>query len=312
MGASLLNFDQVVAQSNSPMSNPLPSSSSHSLRPGSSHIPRQSPSPTPSATNAESQLPRPSPTTGLLPVPALWAVPVAPSEMRRQDRQTLVERSANRTAIEPGRIMYSEAAPDGWRRIVHPEGPRYFFQEDKQVFTDIDLTEPKNLVDIEVYVDFLREKERQVLPNQHLGARTQLVIQLVEVDDERGWCYYFVNHSSRVVFWVDNFGAEVLFENLEGVISDSHIGYAIEAQYWFHCEMFPTCMPLSPDHVHEVWGMIVHTRGDHITSVAPLSTFDGDQLGQFLGVVPYLQARVNTFDDYAVWVVARVMRSFGR
>ena len=134
-----------------------------------------------------------------------------------------------------------------WQRIVHPEGSPYFFDHNKvralafsslvrsslvvlqQVFTDIDLTE-RNLVEIEECIDFLREKENRVVPDQ--GTCTQLVIQLDEEDNSNGkWLYYFVNHETRVIFWVDEFETAnlVAFQDLHGVTAASHIGESLKA-----------------------------------------------------------------------------------
>ena len=101
----------------------------------------------------------------------------------------------------------------------------------QQVFTDIDLTE-RNLVEIDECIDFLREKENRVIlesPSQE--PRTQLVIQLEEKFGKRELLYYFVNHGSRVVFWVDEFETTKLsaFDDLQGVTAVSHIGESLEA-----------------------------------------------------------------------------------
>ena len=82
---------------------------------------------------------------------------------------------------------------------------------------------------MEQYIDFLREKENRVVPDQ--GTLTQLVIQLDEPDGKREWFYYFVNHETRVVFWVDELETTNLsaFEDLQGVTTLSHIRESPEA-----------------------------------------------------------------------------------
>lgn len=143
--------------------------------------------------------------------------------------------------------------PSTWKRSVHPEGARYFFNPHKvrvsefshlvrsslvtlqQVFTDIDLTQ-RNLAEIDQRISFLREKENQVVPEPPFQAtRTQLVIQLNEEGNNREWLYYFVNHETRVVFWVDEFETARLsaFNDLQGVTAASHISESLEASSSF-------------------------------------------------------------------------------
>ena len=201
--------------------------------------------------------------------------------------------------------------PGVWKRIVHPEGARYFFNPHKvrasafgslvrsslvtlqQVFTDMDLTQ-QNSVEIDECIDFLREKENGMVPGSLFQeTRTQLVIQLNEEDSDEKWLYYFVNHGTRVVFWVDEFKTEDLsaFDDLKGVTATSHISESLAGLSTFlvplmrcrirnrvsvlvsraertfqtrtddcrmHCEQYPNCNSVSQDHVTEFTGMIAH------------------------------------------------------
>ncbi|KAF8838291.1 hypothetical protein BDN67DRAFT_971793 [Paxillus ammoniavirescens] len=253
-----------------------------------------------------------TPTTNSTPAIPQSAKPVAPVDLPRYKRRIPIDRTApNKTDIVPGKISYAGEAPDGWERVVHPEGACYFFNSAKQVFTDIDVTQTRNLSSIDECIQSLRDKEDQVLPQpcQPPPSRTQLVMQR---DSAGRWCYYFIDHTSRVVFWVDPFDGTKLLRDLHGVVADSHIGYAIEMQYWHHCEDFPNCIPVNEDHVNEAWGVLSQALADRVTSESPLSTLDDDELGKILSLVPYLQARVGQSDNYALWVIARVMNNFAR
>ena len=68
-------------------------------------------------------------------------------------------------------------------------------------------------------------------------TRTQLVIQLNEEDSDGTWLYYFVNHGTHVVFWVDEFETTKLsaFDDLKGVTEFNHIGELLEALSTFSC-----------------------------------------------------------------------------
>ncbi|KAF9234454.1 hypothetical protein BU15DRAFT_65698 [Melanogaster broomeanus] len=207
----------------------------------------------------------------------LSPIPVVPEQIPRHERRKLRDKTSNNVMIEAGKFDYSENGPAGWKRTVQPEGACYFFNADKHVFTDIDLTTPGNLADIEEYITFLRDKESKLQILSTASCQTQLVIQLIEVDGFRAWCYYFIDHNSHVIckvlLWI--------------VIVD---------------------MPLrgSTDHINEVWGIMSHAYADRLTSASPLSTLDEDQLGKILNLVPYLQVRLNKFDGYALWIIASV------
>jgi len=100
--------------------------------------------------------------------------------------------------------------------------------------------------------------------------------------------------------------------NIFGVIENSHIVYAIEEQYWCHCEQYPNSVPLQQKHLTEMWGTVAYAYIDSITSVAPLSPFSEDQLVKILSLMPYLQARVCATDVHAVWILARAMSIIAR
>ncbi|KAG8220550.1 hypothetical protein J3R82DRAFT_3270 [Butyriboletus roseoflavus] len=254
----------------------------------------------------------PPATQRVTPVRTLNIIPAAPEQIQRYLRRKPIEKKANERNIDAGKLDYSEKTPGVWKRIVHPEGARYFFNPHKQVFTDIDLTE-RNLVEINQCINFLREEENRVVPGSPFEETlTQLVIQLDEKDGNRKWLYYFSNHETRVVFWIDEFETTKLsaFDDLQSVTAVSHIGYAIEFQYWLHCEQYPSCDSVSQEHVTEFCGMIAHACADRGTSEAPLSTLSESQLANLLTLAPYLQSRVGVIDEYALWVIARVMGIF--
>lgn len=166
----------------------------------------------------------------------------------------------------------------------------------QNVFTDVSLTEPGNLGKLDTCICSLRAKESQLLSSSAFRKHpTQLVIQCWDSEAGREeWFYYFVNHDSCAVFWVDDFDlAEVMPQDILGVTEDSHIS---ELWYWFlclssdmisvwqcmplrnntgmlvsqyliyqhhsfgrwHCEQYPNSVPLLQEHVTEVWGTVAY------------------------------------------------------
>jgi len=75
----------------------------------------------------------------------------------------------------------------------------------------------------------------------------------------------------------------------------------------WHCEQYPSSVPLLQEHVMEVWGTVAYPYTglpklilclnkilnlsyiDNSKSVAPLYPFSQDELVKILGVMPYLQ-----------------------
>jgi len=112
------------------------------------------------------------------------------------------------------------------------------------------------------------------------------MLELTENEETGFRCnYYFVDHSSRSVFWLDNFiFSEVsgfyICATVKGVTSPSHIrmlccfpshcslahyfdyiGHEIESQYWFHCQQFPHSFALTDELVDELRDVIMHWIG---------------------------------------------------
>jgi len=81
----------------------------------------------------------------------------------------------------------------------------------------------------------------------------QLTCLALELSNSHECNYYFVQHDERLLFWAHDFKEpKLIYENVEGVKSDSHISWclsallnqnttdictnteiALEAQYWF-------------------------------------------------------------------------------
>ncbi len=85
------------------------------------------------------------------------------------------------------------------------------------------------------YLDYIYEFIRAndiIIP-----ANADLVFELVRDPDSGEQCcaYYFANHDTRSVFWLDDFDMNYLitWDEVKGVTEPSHVGLEIEAQYWY-------------------------------------------------------------------------------
>ncbi|KAG7448691.1 uncharacterized protein BT62DRAFT_929785 [Guyanagaster necrorhizus] len=225
--------------------------------------------------------------------PAFW--PLAPQQVQRYERELV---APNRTEywIDPLTISFHpDHCHDGWSTYVHPEGARYFVHERKvlpctgnyhdsmissgcllpRIFTDINVCESEKLelvtkfmVDME---DYIRAKGVNIHPN------VDLVFDLIRDPDSGNICcaYYFASHDNRSTFWLDDFDATYLnrCNEVRGVTELSHIGHEIEAQYWYHCQLFPTCLEMTEDIIDELRDILIYCLGDTMTSPTPNSPY---------------------------------------
>jgi len=132
--------------------------------------------------------------------------------------------------------------PDGWKRLLHPEGARYFwYQEKVSIFIQIigctrnsshqqDVYTDANIIDKQIFgqvMDHINEIFRFCSEfDIKLPAATNLVLIPESEGNERICQYYLVDHANRSVFWLDNltFSEEYgFYSNVKGVTNPSHI-----------------------------------------------------------------------------------------
>ena len=76
---------------------------------------------------------------------------------------------------------------------------------------------------------------------------------ILNVDSSRHWHYYFVDHTHRLLFWVESVSVEVLKINLQGVTEYSHIS------------IFNAPLPSSTDsYVFRICIWLSHVTGMHL------------------------------------------------
>ncbi|KAJ7138528.1 hypothetical protein C8R43DRAFT_928893 [Mycena crocata] len=206
--------------------------------------------------------------------------PGTPDSVRRYDRKTVVADEPTRFTIPPLTIsMTPNAPPPGWTACMHPEGVRYFFHPEKRVFTDANLFDATLLefinTNISVIYDFLRAHGVQLEPTVDL-----VVDEYLYSDQSRGCQYYFVNHEGRSVFWMDNADSDMfsIAAELNGITSASHIRHELEAQYWYHCELFPRSLEVTHAIVDELRDILLHSLGDLLTSQTSTVNWRAEQL----------------------------------
>jgi hypothetical protein len=137
--------------------------------------------------------------------------------------------------------------PQGWTAFVHPEGARYFVNQEnvrqthevlttdglswiynaQRTFTEMNICEPDICEDIEYYMNTLLDELRRTIEEGNLALNMEQVDLVVEPKTFGGdsviCCYYFANHRDRCLFWLDDFNPRDIISECKGVQSLSHI-----------------------------------------------------------------------------------------
>ncbi|KAG1798368.1 hypothetical protein EV424DRAFT_470327 [Suillus variegatus] len=179
-----------------------------------------------------------------------------------------------------------------WQPCIHPEGALYLYNGRKRTFTEGHINQ---------YLFRLMDRCADelydlVVPNQTDSCQ-----------------YYFVDHETRTLFWLHVYdkATETVFDDLQGVRDPSHIRYALESQYWMHCERYPKRELNRVKLLKELREVVVHASAEIITSDTSLSPFGADELSRILELVNHLQENVQESDfPHSACVIARFMHYF--
>ncbi|KAJ7713148.1 hypothetical protein B0H16DRAFT_1622225 [Mycena metata] len=142
-------------------------------------------------------------------------------------------------------------------------------------------------------------------------------------DPENDKCgYYFVDHSERVIFWLNVFNMSTLpiWNLVPGIKSPSHVSKSFWYPHiftsWSHCGLFPACMELSSTLVHELRDIIIFGVGDSMTSTTTVS-YPLKHLLRMLSLtkemlddLPGGSASRNNTNHGSILILARFMREF--
>ncbi|KAH7882602.1 hypothetical protein F5I97DRAFT_1832264 [Phlebopus sp. FC_14] len=251
--------------------------------------------------------------------------PATPEEMQRTTPNALVPRNVSPVSFKAGKLtdqLRRREIPE-WEHVVHPTGALYFrrSRENMDILTHTDLGEKQNLYTINANVDMLLNaaKLRNICPRESTASDDQcpisLVLELSMTDNGSQIChYYFVDHEERLLFWLHDLPHDwienVLCGGLRFVSEGSHIRYAVEAQYWLHCERYANKIRLKAEYIHELCETLIHANTDAVlteTSVVPFAPAD---LQKMLDIVRQIESHHSADSSHSMNVVARMLRLF--
>jgi len=117
-----------------------------------------------------------------------------------------------------------EGVPQGWEALTHPEGALYFFHPDRRIYTNAYLCDHETYAEIEDFAalldDMLKVAKVELPPDAELALELE---DNLEQDPPHHWCYYYVNHAARALFWLQDYEVTQDIVRLKGVKTASHI-----------------------------------------------------------------------------------------
>ncbi|KAI0720666.1 hypothetical protein C8T65DRAFT_735621 [Cerioporus squamosus] len=235
-------------------------------------------------------------------------------EIPRYDSYTTVSPRRTEWKLPPVTTDFAlENMPPDWVAYTHPEGRLYFYNPLKRIYTDTDVRDPKLLEILERFsaqIDEMVHERGLELPPDHdlvLWLEWRRISQ-----SGYNWIYYFVDHSTRTLFWIEDYDpvTNLDMDELLALNSPYDIKYEIHGRYWGHIELYPHGREISEDVWTELSGMLLFADLDVTTSMTTTVTYRAEEVHRMLAMVKSAKAIEKTV--YATVVVARLMATFTR
>ncbi|KAJ3736665.1 hypothetical protein DFJ43DRAFT_1050094 [Lentinula guzmanii] len=187
-----------------------------------------------------------------------------------------------------------------WTAHIHPEGQLYFHRHSVfQVTTDAYLYNPEILDTVVFWI----KKIEALIEEKNMPLSDS--IELYILIEDTGCAYYFIDHASRSLFWLEAIPSEQL--NIPDVGSSSHLSLYLEYLYWTHVEHFPMHFGGIPVKlVENLLSVFSHALTDQMTSQTSTFFYTQKECAQFIKILKL--ARENSSDGHQVCVIARLWR----
>ncbi|XP_006462384.1 hypothetical protein AGABI2DRAFT_179143 [Agaricus bisporus var. bisporus H97] len=190
--------------------------------------------------------------------------PSAPSRTQRYNLKRTIEDKYPTRPIQPLSINFhaQSTLPPGWVQHIHPEGLPYFVLSlpdsgpMQRIVTEEWMYDP----DIsELILDFIKEIQEAISEYKvTLWPESDLLVELhrregrITEDDGHAHCgYYFVQHTRRCIYWLEEVKLNPTLSKALGLISGDLSGHqtqlCLEVEYWTYWNNFPTLQIATPD-----------------------------------------------------------------
>ncbi|KAF8183149.1 hypothetical protein BJ912DRAFT_976800 [Pholiota molesta] len=206
-------------------------------------------------------------------------------EYERYDRNVIKEKHFwSEYIIDPLATDFTRSqAPSPWTYHVHPDGGLYFFRSSSPIpiLTDVYIYNPQSRTRLEDYITKIFEyinKYQILMPSDDVC----LVLEF----RQSGRCgYYFVDHATRCLFWLEKYDAMEFLSQVRVRYTPSLVGNEMRSLYWLHNEYFPHVRDFPSEASLELIDILVHAIGDSLTSSQNTSPYSLDDLQKMLALV---------------------------
>lgn len=239
---------------------------------------------------------------------------IHPGSVRRWDRDIYIAKNAPKknecAVLSPfSRLFHPTESKTEWISYVNPDGSRYFFNEDKRVYTDADPGEPDSQKHQGI-ICAIQEIDRIAESSDVSFRDHDLVLELLDEEDgKQDWGYYFADHQHGIIFWPKSFDIADAVIELGFNPPDAVLKHELQTWYWSHCSLFPRAAKFTRANVEEVCIELRNGILDQMLSSASLAPYSIDNSKTMLETLTYWRD-ISTFDDGMVIYVTRLQSYF--
>jgi len=112
----------------------------------------------------------------------------------------------------------SKKVPPDWMPITHPEGALYFRYRHAPILTGVNLCDREKLEHVEAFIGQI-----DALAKNFDTEGLELVVELLHDEDKINCGYYFVDHKSRLLLWLEEHDISNHISEIKGAKSSAHI-----------------------------------------------------------------------------------------
>ncbi|KAG8991001.1 hypothetical protein FRB94_012935 [Tulasnella sp. JGI-2019a] len=201
--------------------------------------------------------------------------------------------------------------PKGWRERVHAEGDTYFTHDDRKIVT---ANDPRDPFTQDILIRTHEQFKRSLTRDRAMQSELYLHISGTEQPDGVLVRYYFADHATCQLFWVD----EVPLANLglQAANSLGEIKSRLTPEYWTHVEYFPMHLPVRREAEDQLVGILRHGCVDNMTSPGSTFPFSEEECRKYLKIFEGFRSQdpspLSTADGYRNAVIARIWNAIAR
>jgi hypothetical protein len=212
--------------------------------------------------------------------------------------------------IEPGLYNYSSGQepdylPPCWKMLIHPEGQPYYFRDSElKIVTEASINRSEVWGKLSEWICGIEGALRckGILPTESM----ELFIQPHEDWESCG--YYFANHATRSLFWLDAVSSELI--GYDGNTSFSHLKLSLQRLYWAHVEYFPMHSEIiSSRTIDELLSDFYHGQVDQMTSPTSTFPYSADDSAKFIQILK--SSRDQVIDGNITCIIGQLLSPFG-